>query len=318
KESERLLITDVERLTLTALALNIDPTDVNGVNLIELIYNSPDRTLWDGTVVDILTYQGNNGIAFALIALDSANFPVPDDAKWTREKLVDELLANQNNDGSWSLNKEYDAPNIDITAMVLTDLAPYTEEDKVQKAVEKGIDFLAKSQGEDGGFDGGSAVGGVTSEATAQVIIALTANGIDPKSEQFTTSMNLIDHLLSHQLPNGGFTHTLEESKANDIATEQALLALAAYKLFTEENLSLYDFGQLDELDLESITDLDEELEGDNRPEKDPQPGESSDKNTDKKNDELDDEQDELSVEVATQDGSGKQNKLPSTSTQMF
>lgn len=318
KESERLLITDVERLTLTALALNIDPTDVNGVNLIELIYNSPDRTLWDGTVVDILTYQGNNGIAFALIALDSANFPVPDDAKWTREKLVDELLANQNNDGSWSLNKEYDAPNIDITAMVLTALAPYTEEDKVQKAVEKGIDFLAKSQGEDGGFDGGSAVGGVTSEATAQVIIALTANGIDPKSEQFTTSMNLIDHLLSYQLPNGGFTHTLGESKANDIATEQALLALAAYKLFTEENLSLYDFGQLDELDLESITDLDKELEGDNRPEKDPQPGESSDKNTDKKNDELYDEQDELSVEVAEQDGSEEKNKLPSTSTQMF
>lgn len=266
KETDRLLITDVERLVLTSLALNIDPRDIDGVNLVELIYNSPDRTLWDGTVVDTLTYQGNNGIAFALIALDSADFSIPDQAKWTREKLVNELLRNQNKDGSWSLNKEYDTPSVDITAMVLTALAPYTEDGKVKKAVENGIDFLAKAQGEDGGFDGGSIVGGVTSEATAQVIIALTANDIDPKSKQFTKSMNLIDHLLNHQLPNGGFVHTLGDSKANDMATEQALLALSAYKRFTEGNMPIYNFGQVDELPLDKINPVEESDKEEEKP----------------------------------------------------
>ena len=86
-------ITDVERLVIAAVAAGIDPVNVDGkgFNLIEKIYNSE---LWI-TGADSLTFQGNNGIIFALIALDSHGFTVPNGAKWTREKLVTELLIYQ-------------------------------------------------------------------------------------------------------------------------------------------------------------------------------------------------------------------------------
>ncbi|MEJ8777933.1 DUF4430 domain-containing protein [Pseudogracilibacillus sp. ICA-222130] len=257
----RLTITDVERLTLAALALEVDPRNVDGVNLIELIYNSPDRTLYDGTVVDTMTYQGNNGLAFALIALDAGQFDIPEDAKWTREAIIEELLENQRKDGAWNLNEQYDVPNIDITAMVLTALAPYKNEDQVEKAIKDGFAFLSSVQNADGGFDGGEDVGGVTSEAASQVIIALTANGMDPKDEQFNRSVNVVDHLLNYQLDNGGFTHLFGDSEANDMATEQAFLALTAYKLFVEEGKSIYDFGVTDDENLDGTVDLEDEVD---------------------------------------------------------
>lgn len=55
-----------------ALAAGEDPTNIEGYNLVQAIYN--------GNV----TKQGLNGVAYALIALDSANFEVPSSAKWTR------------------------------------------------------------------------------------------------------------------------------------------------------------------------------------------------------------------------------------------
>src|SRR5699024_1306156 len=215
-ENNRMSITDVERLVLASLAINKDPRNIEGTNLVELIYNSPERELYDGSVVDTLTYQGNNGIAHALIALDAGKFDIPKDAKWTREKLVDTLLDAQREDGAWNLNDAFPGASIDVTAMVLTALAPYKEDEKVTTAIDKAVAYLSNAQTEDGGFDGGSDVGGVTSEAASQVIIALTALGIDPKSEEFTKSVNLIDHLLSYQVSNGGFAHTLSDSEAND------------------------------------------------------------------------------------------------------
>lgn len=240
----RMKITDVERLIMTAGVLGIDPTDVDekGFNLLDKIYNSEPRI----TGEDSLTFQGNNGVIFALIALDSKNFEIPKDAKWTREKLVAQLLKTQKDDGSWSLETSKDgSTSIDITAMALTALAPYRKQLEVKKAIDDSVAFLSKTQGSTGGFEE-SFVGGVTSEATAQVIIGLTANGIDPRSEQFTKGQtNLIDHLLSFKSSDGGFKHVVDDKTSNAIATEQALQALVAYDLFIKGKGSLYNFGQV-------------------------------------------------------------------------
>src|SRR5699024_5910802 len=109
-----------------------DPENLYGVNLVELIYNSPDRTLWDDTVVDTMTYQGNNGLAFALIALDAGDFDIPEDAKWTREKLVHALLEQELETGGWALNDTHPTVSYDVTAMVLTALAPYKDDAEVE------------------------------------------------------------------------------------------------------------------------------------------------------------------------------------------
>jgi len=238
----RMKITDVERLTMAAIAIGKDPTNVDGkgFNLIEKIYNAEP---WSPGV-DSLTFQGNNGIIFALIALDTKNYAVPNNAKWTREKLVAELLKYQKSDGSWSLTTTTtDAASFDITAMALSSLAPYGDNPVVKAAIDKSVQFLSNEQGSTGGFSE-EFVGGVSSEATAQVIIGLTANKIDPRSQAFTKNgTNLIDHLLSFKDKTGGFKHTAEDSSPNSIATEQALQALVAFDLYRQGKGALYDFS---------------------------------------------------------------------------
>src|SRR5690625_750771 len=245
-ENGRFVITDAERLALAALAIGKDPRNIEDINLIELIYNSPDRKMWDGSFEDTMTFQGNNGLAFALIALDAADFEVPENARWTRDDIVQKLLETQRDDGAWNLNDAYPDPNVDITAMVITALAPYRSNADVASTIDKAVQFLSEEQLEEGGFDGGEFVGGVTSESTSQVIIGLTANGIDPTEERFTKSANLIEHLLSFQHKDGGFLHTSNESSSNEMATEQALQALVAYSMFLRGEGSLYQFTLAD------------------------------------------------------------------------
>lgn len=239
----RMKITDVERLTMAAVAIGKDPTNIdgNGFNLIEKIYDSEHRK----TGEDSLTFQGNNGIIFALIALDAKDYYVPSGAKWTREKLVAELLSNQREDGSWSLSTAAkDSPSFDITAMALISLAPYTDDSVVKTAVDKTVSFLSNAQDPTGGFNE-AFVGGISSEATSQVVIGLTANGIDPQGEQFTKNgNNLIDHLLSFKAADGGFKHTSNDTTSNGMATEQALQALVAFDLYTRDAGRLYDFNE--------------------------------------------------------------------------
>ena len=237
----RMKITDVERLAMAAAAIGIDPmnADGKGFNLIDKILNSEKHL----TGADSLTYQGNNGIIFALIALDTRNYQVPSHSKWTRESLVAELLKHQKDDGSWSLSTSKEgSTSYDITAMALIGIAPYTDQPKVRQAMDRAVKFLADAQGPTGGFDE-AFVGGISSEATSQVIIGLTANQIDPRMPMFTKNgINLIDHLLSFQTSDGGFQHTAGDSRSNSMATEQALQALVAFDLFTKNKGVLYDF----------------------------------------------------------------------------
>src|SRR5690625_1863374 len=82
----RAKITDIERLAIAAVAIGKDPKDINGIDLIDLIYNSPMRG-----ATDSMTLQGNNGPIFALIALDSKEFSESIESKWNRAKLIEEL-----------------------------------------------------------------------------------------------------------------------------------------------------------------------------------------------------------------------------------
>ncbi|MHA6260444.1 S-layer homology domain-containing protein [Sporosarcina sp. CAU 1771] len=237
----RMKITDVERLAIAGVAIGKNPMNIDGkgFNLIEKIYNSESWTSGE----DSITFQGNNGIIFALLALDSNGFEVPNTAKWTREKLIAELLMHQKEEGSWSLSTSKDgASSFDITAMALTALAPYDDQPLVKNAIDKAVSFLAKSQEASGGFNE-QFVGGISSEATSQVIIGLTANKIDPESDLFTKKgAHLIDHLLSYQSEDGGFKHTIDDAASNGMASEQALQALVAFDLYVKGEGSLYDF----------------------------------------------------------------------------
>ncbi|AKN31474.1 hypothetical protein Ccar_11625 [Clostridium carboxidivorans P7] len=218
--------TDYERTTLALMAIGKDPTNFNGYNLIEKIYNSDD-----------MQNQGINAYIFALIALDSGKFNVPDNAIWTREKLINKILNGRTEDKGWSYGG--DSADPDMTGMALTALAPYKDKSDVKSAIDEAVNRLSAIQSADGSF---SSWGTVNSESCSQVIIALCANGVDPTGDKFTKNgKNALDALLQCQVEGGGFYHT-KETGYNTMGTDQALEALEAYKMFKEGKGGLYIF----------------------------------------------------------------------------
>ncbi|WP_411678822.1 prenyltransferase/squalene oxidase repeat-containing protein [Clostridium thailandense] len=217
--------TDYERTTIALMAVEKDPTNFVGYNLVEKIYNCND-----------MENQGINAYIFALIALDSGKFSVPENAAWTREKLINKILDYRTEDKGWSYGGDTADP--DMTGMAITALAPYKDRSDVKAAIDEAIDRLSAIQNEDGSF---SSWGTVNSESCSQVVIALCSNGIDPTGDKFTKSKNALDALLQCQVEGGGFYHT-KETGYNTMGTEQALEALEAYKMLKAGKGSLYIF----------------------------------------------------------------------------
>jgi len=223
-------VTDYERMVLGVVAAGGDPRNIAGYDLIEKIYNNERMTL-----------QGTNGVMFALIALNSGNYDIPSDAKWSKEKLLNWLLEEQNEDGSFALVVG-DPGIVDLTGMALGALEPYRAQDRVQKAINKAVAWLSAHQTDQGGYQ--ETLDGTTnSEAVSQVILGLSAIGIDPTGSAFSKSEgNLVTNLLSYQLSNGGFAHNPKDQKPNEMATEQALSALVAYDSLVQGKGSIYRF----------------------------------------------------------------------------
>ncbi len=222
--------TENSRLILALSAIGKDPENVGGWNLITP-YNDFD---W-------IKKQGVNGAAFALIALDSMNYKTAD--KSVRQQCIEYILEKQFENGGWALSGSVADPN--ITGMVLQALSRYTENKDVAAAVERGVDCLSKVQLNDGSY---KAYGTVTLESAAQVVIACTSLGIDPNTdERFVKNGNsAVDAVLKfYNSESSVFSHVIGDG-GNAIATDQAILSLIAYKLFTDGKNGLYNIGGTD------------------------------------------------------------------------
>ena len=184
----------------------------------------------------IIQTQGINGPIWALIALDSHNYPTSGDV--TREKLIETILGAVLEDGGWTLSGTKADP--DMTAMAIQALAPYYKTNEtVKAAVDKALEALSALQRNDGGF---GSWGTVNSESCAQVIVALTALGIDPTADSrfVKNGLTVLDALASFYVTGGGFRHTAG-GDLDGMATEQGYYALAAYYRFVNGQTSLYD-----------------------------------------------------------------------------
>lgn len=215
--------TDIAKISLALTMLEKDITDVDGVNLAEMMYNSTRLK------------EGSNELIWVLLALDAANIQIPADATWSRESMISALLEFQNENGFFGLfdNKTGD---VDITAMALQPLARYQVTDaKVEAAVKKAVTWLKGAVKDDFGYG--------TPESTAQVLIALSALGIDPTVSDSgfgTVNMNMITSMMAYKCEDGGFAHVLGNT-TNGMATTQVLEALDAYILFKENNAAYWD-----------------------------------------------------------------------------
>ena len=218
--------TEYSRVIVAYAALGLDPTDIAGYNMLEKLAD-----------FDSVVWQGVNGPIWALRALDAGKYEVPavKDIKnlTTRQKLIDCILGEQLDDGGWDLSGQQSDP--DLTGMAMTSLAPYSSQKKVKTALDKAVKCLLEMQNSDGTF---STWGSRTAESSAQVICGLTAVGINPNTDSRfkKNGKSVIDGLFSfYDEKTGGFRHVNKASAGyepvvNQMATEQAYYALAAYR----------------------------------------------------------------------------------------
>jgi len=217
------------RLILALSAIGRSPENVGGWNLIEPY----EDFSW-------IKNQGINGPAYALIALDSLDYHTSDPT--IRQQCIDFILEKQFDDGGWALSGKNADP--DITAIVLQSLAPYMSDDNVYQAAVRGIDRLSQMQLEDGCY---RSWGTVHSESLSQVIVACTALGIDPNTDErfVKNGISAVDALLGYYDESSKtFCHTKGDG-GSAMATDQAAYALISYDRFINGENPLYDMSDV-------------------------------------------------------------------------
>lgn len=230
-ESHNPTVTDNERIILALTAIGKDPANVGGKNLLTALQNKDIMKVTDTSNTDI------SGLVFGLLALNSGNYT--QDSYW----LVQAILTQQNEDGSWSVSAEKKPDgDVDMTAMALQALAPYYNEGDdttVNAAVDKALQWLsAKYKG----------TGYTSAESCAQVVVALSALQLNANSDSsFVKTVDgaptsVLGDLLRYYLGEGqGFKHAASLKTADQKATEQALYAMAAYERYCRRTNALYD-----------------------------------------------------------------------------
>ncbi len=153
---------------------------------------------------------------------------------FTAADVVEALLALQLADGGWALYGE--SADVDITAMVLQALAPHASQHP--EAVGRAVALLSSRQTAEGDY---MSMGLPNPEGGAQVVLALTALGIDPRTDVrfLKDDVTLLDGMQRYQLPDGSFQHTLDGG-FNAMATAQVYLAMTALERFDRGAGSLF------------------------------------------------------------------------------
>ncbi|MCL2421104.1 MAG: terpene cyclase/mutase family protein [Defluviitaleaceae bacterium] len=265
--------TENSRQILALAALGVDVTNFTSphtgrtfdlVSRLGNRHSETDSRMWG-------ELQGTNGPVWALIALNTHGWETPfeiTDRNWvggttrgnavTHDERITWILDRELYAGGWDLGgMDRDAlPDPDITAMTIQSLAPYVYRPEVSEAIDRALDWLSATQLNNGGW---GAWGADNVQSAAQVVVALTALGYDPMTDQrfvkpggnpVTTMLRFFDE------ETGGFYHPLPSpnnpGEISGMATEQATYALIAYWRFVNEMTPLYDMSDVFEEGLDS------------------------------------------------------------------
>ena len=198
--------TEYSRVALALAALGENPADFRGYDLLTPL-----------TETDMVKLQGNNGSIWALIALDSGDYPGTEEAK---DKLLADILAIPNEDGGFGIAPGQGS-NVDMTAMALTALAKYADAEGVGACIEAALGFLSAAD-----YD--------SSESCAQALVAYSALNMGEEAADMQA-------MLEEYAIGGGYRHLMEEGEINAMATEQAGYANAAYQRMLKGENALFD-----------------------------------------------------------------------------
>ena len=216
--------TEFSRVIIALSAIGKNPADVAGYNLLTPLADFEQTT-----------FQGINGPVYALLALDSGNYEIPqietENTQATREMYIDYILNAESEGGGWSLAGG--AAEADITAMVLQALAKYKDQQNVSEAIERAVAVLSEQQKD-----------AQSSETFAQIIVALSELGISIDDERFVKDgHSLEERLLEFMTEDFSFQHVLE-GEGDLLATEQAFYALVALQRVENGQPSLYRIAE--------------------------------------------------------------------------
>ncbi|MCR4992035.1 MAG: DUF4430 domain-containing protein [Lachnospiraceae bacterium] len=214
-----------------------------------LSYVDGDKSYIDKTLTD--DSIGGQGIMSYVFGLHLLNNGFTGTV--SADEIIDIIGSFQHEDGGWSVMGDYG--DVDVTAMVLQAIAPYTDKAFVpdpgntnsglteRQAViitmaKRGIEFLSGKQEDDGVF---ASFGVRNAESTAQVITALSALGIDCAADDrfIKNGISPIDGIKLFLLEDGCFAHK-EGDVSSPSATVQTFYSMVAYLRCKEGMTPLY------------------------------------------------------------------------------
>lgn len=202
--------TEYSRVALALAALGENPADFRGWNLLEPLKD-----------LDKVKIQGNNGPIWALIALDSNDYPGYEDA---RAALLDAVLSAQNEDGGYSIVTG-NASDPDMTAMAITALAAHRSDERAAECIRSALACLSALEA-----DGRLA----SCESCVWAMIAYAS--LDMREDAARLRQSVEQYAFE-----GAYRHDLAEDKINGMATEQAAYGVVAYQRMLDGKSRLFD-----------------------------------------------------------------------------
>ncbi len=241
---------EYSRLILALTSIGKDPIHVAGYDLTAKLAD-----------LEPVKKQGINGPIYALLALDSLDYPIPQKTeasvattgegtvRTTREELLKSILEKELSTGGFALSGSVADP--DVTAAALQALSNYSSRREVKEIIERALAFLSSVQTSTGGFSGWSTSGTENTESIVQVLLALTSLGVNPaedsrftKTDEKGKKNNPLDALEGFRLQNGSYRH-IPGGDSDLMATEQALLALVSYQRLLAGKEHLFRMGDV-------------------------------------------------------------------------
>ena len=254
--------------TLAAYSAPPRGTELEKFALLSLAIGDPVAERYDSASLgEAVGSQGIMSLVFGL-HLQNNGLLLPG---LTAEKTVRAILALQLPDGGWAISGQFG--DVDVTSMVLQSLAPYCTAAKnpaagsgasdrviagdidsspdssvvsdARAAIDRALSLLSERQLSSGGFQ---SYGAANCESCAQVLVALSALGIDAASDPrfLKDDHSVFDAIAAFRVSDGSFRH-IATGDSNLTATQQVFYACVAYLRFREGRPSLYELDAVRE-----------------------------------------------------------------------
>lgn len=222
---EEVKPTDAEKTALALAVMGKDITDIDGVNLIDIICNSEKLD------------EGANALAYALIAIYASGKEIPEDAKWNTDSMINALLEFRTAEGGFGLY-DNNTSDVDMTAICVQALSLYRGAENTDNAIAGAVGYLSGIVSENWDFSDDP-------NSAAQVLIALATLGIDvtDSSNGFGVDEhnNIITALEKYRSTDAnGYIYG---SSVNPMTTVQVMQAYDAYRKAHKEGIIYWNFA---------------------------------------------------------------------------